>query len=129
MKLSQDLVVEQNHVHSYTETQVTLRLHQPPRQVTVSDNFIVMPSQFVENWTAFQFTDIPTYQDQWLALQPEVILIATSQLPSDPQAQYRISQFFNQHQIGIEFMSIGPACRTYNLLLSEARKTLLAVMF
>jgi uncharacterized protein len=129
MKLSQDTVAEKNHVHSYSETQVTLRLYQLQQQVTVSDNFLVMPSEFMTNSAAFQFSTLVKQQYEFLQLAPEVIIFASPNVNSDLQLQASMTQFFNQHQIGVEFMKIGPACRTYNLLLSEDRKALLLVMF
>jgi uncharacterized protein len=39
-----------------------------------------------------------------------------------------ISQHFNQMNIGVEIMTTGAACRTYNVLLSEGRDVAAALM-
>ncbi len=58
---------------------------------------------------------------------PEVVLIGTG----DRQRFYPASTLspLTSRRIGVETMAIGAACRTFNLLAAEGRKTLLILLF
>jgi uncharacterized protein len=58
--------------------------------------------------------------DRVLALAPELVLLGTG--PTQQFAPAKIVARFARAQIGLEVMSTGAACRTYNVLLSEQRK-------
>lgn len=61
------------------------------------------------------------------AKQPEVVLIGTG----SRQRFYPASTLLplTSRRIGVETMATGPACRTFNLLAAEGRKTLLILLF
>ena len=62
-----------------------------------------------------------------IALQPEVVLLATGarqQFP--PAAVYALAA---ARGFGLEVMDVGGACRTYNVLAGELRRVALAVIF
>lgn len=59
-------------------------------------------------------------------LEPEIALIGTG-----PKQQYLSPQLlmcFYGRQIGVEVMTTGAACRTFNVLLSESRDAVAALM-
>jgi uncharacterized protein len=60
------------------------------------------------------------------ALAPEVVVLATGTTQRFPRASLRAE--FATRRIGLEVMEIGAACRTYNVLVSEERKVLAAVL-
>jgi uncharacterized protein len=60
------------------------------------------------------------------ALQPEVVVLSTGSMQKFPRAALRAE--FATRRIGLEVMEIGAACRTYNVLVSEERKALAAVL-
>lgn len=60
------------------------------------------------------------------ALAPEVVVLATGAIQRFPRACLRAE--FATRRIGLEVMEIGAACRTYNVLVSEERKVLAAVL-
>ena len=60
------------------------------------------------------------------ALAPEVVVLATGAIQRFPRASLRAE--VATRRIGLEVMEIGAACRTYNVLVSEERKVLAAVM-
>jgi uncharacterized protein len=60
------------------------------------------------------------------ALAPEVVVLATGARQTFPRAALRAE--FASRKIGLEVMEIGAACRTYNVLVSEERKVLAAVL-
>jgi uncharacterized protein len=59
-------------------------------------------------------------------LTPEVVVLATGVTQRFPRAALRAE--FAMRKIGLEVMEIGAACRTYNVLISEERKVLAAVL-
>ena len=60
------------------------------------------------------------------ALAPEIVVLATGATQRFPRASLRAE--FATRRIGLEVMEIGAACRTYNVLVSEERKVLVAVL-
>jgi uncharacterized protein len=59
-------------------------------------------------------------------LQPEVVVLSTGARQAFPRAALRAE--FATRRIGLEVMEIGAACRTYNVLVGEARQVLAAVL-
>ncbi len=60
------------------------------------------------------------------AIGAEVILIGTGTTQHFPQPE--IWKALVQHGIGFEIMTTDAACRTYNVLLSEARRVVAAFL-
>ena len=60
------------------------------------------------------------------SLNPEVVVLATGPRQVFPRAALRAE--FATRKIGLEVMEIGAACRTYNVLVSEERKVLAAIL-
>lgn len=60
------------------------------------------------------------------ALNPEVVVLSTGPTQKFPRAALRAE--FATRRIGIEVMEIGAACRTYNVLVGEARRVLAAIL-
>lgn len=126
MKLSQDEVSEYNQIHTYGDDHVVIRrLNQLER---IESNFILTRDQCITNWPVTDTINLsPQQLTELQRLDPEVILFATgSGLCIE---LLKISQHLAQSQIGCEFMALGAACRTFNLLVSEQRKVLLATSF
>lgn len=65
--------------------------------------------------------------DTLLKLQPEVIILGTGtrQHFLSPELQAHVLQ----HGVGLEVMSNDAACRTWNVLTTEDRPVVLAIMF
>jgi len=59
-------------------------------------------------------------------LSPEVVVLATGPTQKFPRAALRAE--FATRRIGLEVMEIGAACRTYNVLVSEERRAVAAVL-
>jgi uncharacterized protein len=60
-------------------------------------------------------------------LEPEVVVLATGARQIFPRAALRAE--FATRKIGLEVMEVGAACRTYNVLVSEERRVLAAILF
>jgi uncharacterized protein len=60
------------------------------------------------------------------ALVPEVVVLSTGARQVFPRAFLRAE--FATRKIGLEVMEIGAACRTYNVLVSEDRQVVAAIL-
>lgn len=128
MKLSLEAVSEYNQIHSYDNNSVVIRPQHQNRLDEIETNFILTPETLIRDWPV---SDIKQLSAEQLAdiqkLDPEVVLFATgSGLTVDLQ---KLSQILMHQHIGVEFMDLGAACRTFNLLVTEQRKVVLAVCF
>lgn len=63
---------------------------------------------------------------QILELRPEVVLLGTG--PTQQFPDHAILAPLYQAQLGVEIMDSAAACRTYNLLVAEARKVVAALI-
>ena len=59
-------------------------------------------------------------------LEPEVVVLSTGPSQKFPRAALRAE--FATRRIGLEVMEVGAACRTYNVLVSEERKVVAAIL-
>jgi uncharacterized protein len=59
-------------------------------------------------------------------LEPEVVVLSTGERQRFPRAALRAE--FATRKIGLEVMEIGAACRTYNVLISEERRVVAAIL-
>jgi uncharacterized protein len=88
---------------------------------------IVGATTLIREWPP---RDVATLKLEHLAplfeFKPEVVILATGPRQQFPSAAMRAE--FSSRKIGIEVMEIGAACRTYNVLVSEERKVLAAIL-
>ncbi len=109
----------------------TIRSYQPG-EIRVNDriitnSIILSPTEMIDPWSPRSITELTT--DQLLPiikLAPEILLLGTGEkqhfLPP-----MLLSEFYKQ-QIGVEIMDTGAACRTYNVLISEGRNVVAALL-
>lgn len=108
-------------IQSYSDTQITINHLDYKNSVIVSRNSIISP------WPIDSITQLnETLLAPILLLEPEVILIGQHAIQS--QIPALMLYYLAQKRIGIECMSIGAACRTFNVLLSEQRAVVLGVI-
>lgn len=120
MQLTRDTRSDVNVILAYAPGEVTLR-----GQV-LRASAIVTPERIVE-WPVTALADLtPAALDHVLALEPEIVLLATGvvQRFPEPEAYAHV----NSRGVGFEVMEIGAACRTYNLLVADARRVALALL-
>ncbi|KTD15667.1 hypothetical protein Lgra_0333 [Legionella gratiana] len=91
-------------------------------------SFIVSKKEIISELSIKNILDIDeVYLSLLTQFKPEIIIIGhenTGKLPS-----LSIMSQLAQQRIGIESMSIGAACRTYNVLLSEHRTVVAGFIF
>lgn len=103
-----------------------------PGRVNVNDmllsrSFIVTAERVVEDWPPQRFEELTAEHLQAaLALEPEILIIGTGEkqrfLPGELMAA------LSRGGMGFEVMDTAAACRTYNVLLSEDRKVVAAIL-
>jgi uncharacterized protein len=89
--------------------------------------FIISGQRIIPEWDVAGVDDIDEASLQVIFdLQPEVVLIGTGKtqvfLPLATQAH------FYRRNIGFEVMSTDAACRTFNVLVSEGRRVVAALL-
>jgi uncharacterized protein len=92
----------------------------------VSGNLIVSAERVIPEWPA---QSPPTLGLEDLAavleLEPEIILIGTGEDASLPNIE--LMGALAARGIGLEFMTTPAACRTYNVLVHEQRRVVVAL--
>lgn len=87
---------------------------------------ILTPEQLIE-WPPQKFSELTTeYLKTLLEFKPEIVLLGTGskQFFLQPES----SMLFYQQHVGIEVMDTLAACRTYNVLISEARNVVAGLL-
>lgn len=90
-------------------------------------SLIVMPQELILNWDVKSFTELTEQHFANIAtLSAEVILLGTGSkhLFLHP----KIHQALTNKGIPLECMNTAAACRTYNILMSEGRNVLAALI-
>jgi uncharacterized protein len=92
------------------------------------DHSVLVPwSGTVLRWDAGRFESLQAaHFEQMLALEPELVIFGSGarlRFPSPALTRALIEQ-----RIGIETMDTAAACRTYNVLASEGRRVLAALL-
>jgi uncharacterized protein len=88
---------------------------------------LVQPDAPVEAWAPARFEDLaPEHFEPLAARAPEVVLLGTGAVQRF--AHPRLIAALAARRIGVESMDTGAACRTYNILMSEGRKVLAALI-
>jgi uncharacterized protein len=79
------------------------------------------------NWPPTSVADLKVeHLEPLFALAPEVVVLSTGERQVFPRAALRAE--FAMRKIGLEVMEVGAASRTYNVLVSEERKVLAAIL-
>ena len=81
---------------------------------------IVSPERLVLDWEAGSFAELSQTQlEPLLAFGAEIVLIGSGETQPYPNPQLRA--LLRGRGFALEYMSLGAACRTYNILASEQR--------
>ncbi len=92
----------------------------------ISHSVLVSPDT-LEPWPPLEVAQLTiAHIDQCTALQPEIVIIGTGKTLEFPAAH--LSAGLQQQGVGVEIMANDAACRTFNVLLSEDRRVVVALM-
>lgn len=121
MKFAQDDMTAKYVIRSYQAGKLTINGTVYERSV------IIMPERLIDDWQPQLFEELTTeYVLELARLEPEILLLgtgATLRFPP-PESTGRLGEL----GIGIEIMDTAAACRTYNILVSEGRRVVAALL-
>jgi len=110
----------QNFIRAYADHEVKVG------ERVITSNCIIT-ADHLEEWKVQSIATLSVADLQPLfALKPEIVILGTGVKQIFPSPA--IQTAFLAREIGIEVMALGPACRTFNVLLSEDRKVLAALV-
>ena len=90
-------------------------------------SLIVTPDQLQLSWAAINFADLTQgHFTKIMDLKPEVVLLGTGQVHQFLHPS--ITQVLTNNGVAIECMTTAAACRTYNILMSEGRSVVAALL-
>ena len=113
---------DNNSIRSYSDEQVTIG------ETTYDQSLIIARNTVITPWPITSILDLNEITlDAILKLDPEIIIIGHQQPGTLPP--YNLMQELSKQRIGLECMSIGAASRTFNVLLSEHRRVIAAIIF
>jgi uncharacterized protein len=96
-------------------------------QQVLRESCFLSQTKLVENWDCESFERLNSDAlTPMLALKPEVILLGTGETQRFPHPE--LFQYCAQHGIGLEVMNNLAACRTFNVLATEDRNVVLALI-
>lgn len=121
MQITLDPIHGKFYIKSYSpgEIQINEQLFQ--------QSVILSPSELIENWPPQTIADLKIeHLAAIFTLKPNVVILGTGSKQQFPTAD--ILDLFEKQHIGIEVMDTNAACRTYNVLTSEARNVVAALL-
>ncbi|MCO5106568.1 MAG: Mth938-like domain-containing protein [Burkholderiaceae bacterium] len=88
---------------------------------------LVAPEGEVAAWDVEGFDSLtPAHFEALLARAPEIVLLGTGERQRFPHP--RLTAALAQARIGVDVMDTRAACRTYNILMLEGRRVLVALL-
>lgn len=120
MKLSDDTERGANFIRGYSASEIRIG-------ESVVRTSCIVTAERVQAWSPASF-DALTLEDlePVLELDPEIVILGTGETQRFPDPAL-IGALLSRG-IGCEVMTTGAACRTYNVLVSESRKVVAALL-
>ena len=121
MKLTDEKIGGINLIRSYAAGEVRIG------ETVIRSSCLVTANQIVSDWRPRTAADLSIDDLQpVLAMKPEVVVIG-----SGPRQEFPAPEILGavlSRGIGCEVMDTGAACRTYNILASEGRTVVVALL-
>ncbi|MDH3609144.1 MAG: MTH938/NDUFAF3 family protein [Gammaproteobacteria bacterium] len=115
MDITQDFADANFVITGYESGSVFINNQAHQQSLIISSDSLIYPWEVND---VFQLNE--TSLASILEAQPEILIIGTGETLILPEP--KIIALFAQHQIGLETMNTGAACRTYGILVAEGRK-------
>ncbi|RMH14547.1 MAG: hypothetical protein D6698_12615 [Gammaproteobacteria bacterium] len=136
MQFSLEKEVEFYAIHSWTEGGAWLTAplkttaesgSLPPMEPFLQEGSFLLMSDSLHDWDCraveqIRLDDVKT----WVSLRPEIVILGTGNKHVWPEMDI-LGPLYTQG-IGVEIMRSDAACRTYNLLMSDRRRVLAAIL-
>jgi uncharacterized protein len=103
-----------------------------PGQVTINEDtyrcsLLVSAERIITDWPPAAFDELSSSHFESIKqLAPEVVILGTGRRLRFPAAA--VTWPLTAAQVGLEVMDTGAACRTYNVLVSDGRKVVAALL-
>jgi uncharacterized protein len=121
MKLTNDIIGGINLVRSYTPGEVRVA------GTVLHRSCLIRADQLLSDWRPQTIEELTLADlDAVFALQPEIVVLGSGAQQRFPAAELLAAVL--SRGIGCEVMDTGAACRTYNILASEDRRVVAALM-
>jgi uncharacterized protein len=121
MKLHSSSTEKYQTVTGYDHTGVEINAQRFDHSV------LVMPEVAPRPWNVTRFEDLQAaHFEQIAADQPDVVILGTGE--RQRFVHPRLVASLSALRIGVESMDSHAACRTYNILMGEGRKVVLALI-
>ena len=121
MRFAEDINDAHYLIHAYAPGQVTVNVE------VLTCSLIVSPEQLIRDWPPTRFEELNADHLHIAAvLHPEILLLGTGAQLRFPHPSL-LAELYSQG-IGIEVMDTAAACRTYNILVSEGRRVVAALL-
>jgi uncharacterized protein len=112
---------ESTSIQAYSENSITID------NISYCKSLIVSSTTIQPDWPVKDIQELAIEKlSPILDLKPKIIIIGYKK--TKVSSPMNLISDLSQLGIGIEFMSIGAACRTFNVLLSEHREVVLGVI-
>lgn len=121
MQFTRDLRLDINLIRSHEAGALVIG------DQTYTSNLILSPGQIMPDW-AVASTELLTIEqlEDALAMKPGILLLGTGAVQTFPDPKLMASVM--GLGIGLEVMNTAAACRTYNILASENRPVVAALI-
>ncbi|MGZ8230823.1 MAG: Mth938-like domain-containing protein [Burkholderiales bacterium] len=121
MKLQLTTAEGQNLITGYGEGYISVNAQRYTRSM------IVTPDRVVTQWEVQDFAVLEAAHFRaLLEFKPEIVLLGTGERQRFPRPE--LARVFAEASVGFEAMDSKAACRTYNILMSEGRGVLAAIL-
>ncbi len=121
MKMSQDGAPGTYRILGYREGSVQIN------DAHYTESLLLMPDRLIPNWGPSGLSVLDhSHLEAIRALDPEVVLLGTGKQQQFPEREYLLALI--QAGVGVEVMDTASACRTYNVLMSEGRRVVAALI-
>lgn len=121
MKLTDERTAGANIVRSYGPGEIRIG------ETVLTHSCLVSAAQLVADWRPQSIEELTLADlDAVLAMEPEIVVLGAGARQRFPAAEWTAALL--SRGIGCEVMETGAACRTYNVLVSEDRKVVAALM-
>jgi len=108
-------------VKRYTTEYITVN------ETNYTHSVVISPNSLIEDWPPQTLAELKlTDFAPILALKPDIFILGVGEKHQFPDP--RLLQTFYKNHIGVEVMTTSAACRTFNVLASEGRAVVAALL-
>ncbi|MDX1573926.1 MAG: MTH938/NDUFAF3 family protein [Methylophaga sp.] len=123
MKISQEAITGAHQIRDYGDGFLLIQLADGQTQ-RLTDSFILSSEQLQTPAPDINDTnDISSIFNVLKTFEYDVLIVVTDEHMN--ASTVLLMQQFRRTGLAAEFMALGPACRTFNLLIAEGRKPLI----